>query len=254
MGGPRVFSADIAAGAGMGALLGLMLGLSQSPVVATFVGAVAAILVTLLGLTDRGSARKQPEAAGEEGSTPSPGEAPGLQRSLALGRNLKVASFAFVCVAMTLGALWARTHDWLGFSLAERLARAQGAWLSAGYSPEDVQRFVAFEELGSLPPGALGTPLKGDGAPTAGEPGASLGLASTGALFSTEELRDSCIHLNHDFGRSKAALNAFKQQGGAWKRLAERAEERWARASAPDEPAQVETLHLLRDLLCDKAS
>ena len=64
MRGPRIFSADIAVGAGMDALLRLMLGLSQFPMAATFVGAIVALLATLLRLTHRGNARKQPDAVG----------------------------------------------------------------------------------------------------------------------------------------------------------------------------------------------
>lgn len=248
----RASGADIAAGAGLGALLGLMIGLSHSPVVATFVGAVAALLVTLLGLAERKLPGKTPEpASGAQAPEP-----PELRRSLAQARSVRVASFAFGCLIVTPGALWARTHDWVGLSLAERLQRSQAAWSAAGYAPADVQRFVAFQELGTLPPGALGTPREGKPPPVAEGKGGASPVFSAGALFSEEsEAKDACARLReHDFGTSQAALAAFKQQGDSWKRLAEQAEARWKRAPEQSEPARVETLHLVRDLLCDAPS
>ena len=59
--GPVPFAADIFAGAGLGLLLGSVMGLSVTPVVAIVIGALTSVLAVFLGLDGKGSLTKLPK-------------------------------------------------------------------------------------------------------------------------------------------------------------------------------------------------
>lgn len=110
------------AGGSVGALLGLCMGLSISPVVATVLAALGTSLVALLGLKDSSSGGGQAQA-----------------NSL---RVLGFGVFAVVCIGV---GLLIRTHSWLSPSLASQRAALKEAGLNDG----DIHRILLARELGS---------------------------------------------------------------------------------------------------------
>lgn len=116
---------QIFAGTGLGLLLGLLIGLSGSPVVATVVGALSAGLVALLGFTRKEST------------------APGKIRMSA--SSLRLGSFGFVCSMALVAALFVRTNDLLSPPIKTQVSRLT----SAGYSSADALRWVALKNLGT---------------------------------------------------------------------------------------------------------
>jgi hypothetical protein len=251
---------SVAAGVGLGSLLGLMVGLSHSPVLATVLGSIAALVATFLGLGDKGEGAavrgEKPRAPPE--TVPPPAEAGdsfALLRWHVRQKNLRVASFAAACGLATLGALWARTHDVLGMPLQRRLEATTAAWKAAGYSPEDTQRFVAFQELGEVPAGALGVPFGKESRQASAGGAPQTASSARGVLFSSPSAaeQDACERLQrYDFANSQIALSLFKKEGGDWRETAERAEALWASRGLKDDLARVEILQLVRDVTCDK--
>lgn len=111
--------ADIAAGGGIGLLLGYLLGLSVSPIVQGVVVAITGLLGAVLGI----------------GQTQHP------------GRSVRIGAFGLFCVAgVTLG-LAVR-----GGSLLVPSVKAQvTTWTRAGYSTAEARAYVAYQRLGIKP-------------------------------------------------------------------------------------------------------
>ncbi len=123
-------AAQVFSGLGIGLLLGLLVGLSTSPVVALVVGALAAMLSTLVLPQAKGSA---------DDAMPSRQQA-AAWRSGALG---------LAAIIGLVAGIWVRTHDTLSPptttapSLAQQVAEVQ----AAGFSPEEARRLVATREF-----------------------------------------------------------------------------------------------------------
>ena len=109
----------LGAGVGVGAVVGIIMGLSASPVVGTVLGALSAGLLVLLGLNNRPSDALS---------------------------SLRVAAFGIACMAAILLGIAVRTHSWLSPNVHEEVAR----WTSAGFSPQQAQQLVLFERTGIL--------------------------------------------------------------------------------------------------------
>ena len=109
------------AGVGLGLLVGILVGLSSSPVVSVVVGALAAGMVTLLGFT-----------RSSKGSEPSYSE----------GSTIRLGGFGVACAAAVIWGLFIRTHNWASPSIAEQVSDVQ----KAGYSGEEARRWVAVQE------------------------------------------------------------------------------------------------------------
>jgi hypothetical protein len=113
-------SKDVFAGAGVGLLLGTIVGLSSSPVTATVVAALSAGLLALIGF--RKSDAESPEQP----------------------TNMRVGAFGFACVAGLLFGVFARAHSVLSPSLTAEQAR----WTSIGLKSDQAAKVVPFEETG----------------------------------------------------------------------------------------------------------
>ena len=164
-------------------MLGLLVGLSASEVVAGVVTELVGLLGTLFGL-------RSEDAAG-----PLPG-----------GNGARVAGFALAMVVAMLAAVFVRTHGWLEPSPAD----AAAAWVEAGLSKEDAARLVAFERTGLLPEGrAVGT--------------VNRTKASTGALFGAESLGACDALQSRRYETSAAIEGALQFEGGDWATLVSRA-------------------------------
>jgi hypothetical protein len=120
------------AGAGLGLLAGLLLGLSVSQVVGGFVAALSALLAGFLGLT----------------------AAPGPDRAWRIG------AFGLACAAGVLIGLAIRSGALLAPSVDEDVRE----WQRAGYPTEQALAYVAFARLGVKPQGATVTAAPAPGA------------------------------------------------------------------------------------------
>ncbi|MEO6973488.1 MAG: hypothetical protein ABI135_08730 [Rhodoferax sp.] len=120
----------------MGLMLGLLLGLSSAPVVAVVVGAIAALLGSIV-LPQLPS--KSPE---------------GDERRTTI--DLRAGALGLACVVGILCGIWLRTHDALSPkkpTLSERLEQ----WKSIGFSPEEARVLVARSEGLGAEGGAVAT-------------------------------------------------------------------------------------------------
>jgi len=130
----RQSTAQLFSGAGLGLMLGLLLGLSSAPVVAVVVGAIAALLGSIV--LPQMQTKPSPDAAEE-------------QRTAI---DLRAGALGLACVLGILCGLWLRTHDALSPktpTLKEKLEQ----WKSLGFSPEESRVLVARGE-GFGPSGA----------------------------------------------------------------------------------------------------
>lgn len=95
------------AGAGLGVVVGLLVGLSSSPVVAAVVGALATGLVTLLGFV-------RPTSESDQSSS-------------VQGSVVRLAAFGFSCACAVLFGLFLRTHNWLSPTVADQVSEVTKA-------------------------------------------------------------------------------------------------------------------------------
>lgn len=93
-------------GIGIGLMVGVLLGLSISPVVGYFIGAVGTGLAALLGLNDR---------------------------HFSAAKGVRIGAFGFATVAGAAIGIYARTHDVFARSLQEQKAEIE----RVGYRPEE---------------------------------------------------------------------------------------------------------------------
>jgi len=201
--------ADAAAGAGLGLLIGFLIGLSSSPVVGTFVGSLTALLLALFTyratpVTD-GAASEEAAAEGRS--------VPGERRSA----NVRLAGFGFACVLGVVAGLWIRTHDALSPSLADRVAAGQPAWLAAGFPADEARRRAALQVLGA-------EPARDREAATAEDPAIILADRLQKSALMNRALGDGgtegitgCEAIGgRQFASLRAALETMERQGGIW--------------------------------------
>jgi hypothetical protein len=111
--------AEILAGAGLGALVGLLLALSMAQAVGGVIAALAALLGGFFGLARADSA----------------------------GLAVRIGVFGIFCVAGIVGGLMLRNGGKLIPSVQSDVAE----WTRAGYPPEEARKWVAFQRLGVKP-------------------------------------------------------------------------------------------------------
>jgi hypothetical protein len=171
------------AGAGLGLLVGFLVGLSSSPVVAVVVGALSAAIVTLLGFV---RPAKEGEPASSDGSV------------------VRLGSFGLVCTLAILAGLYIRTHNFLSPTITQQVAEVK----SAGYSDDDAHKWVWSKNLST----GAGTGAEGDKArPVAGS-----------YLFSAVNTGE-CQHFDGSrYKDTKEHLNALQQLGGKYAEYADK--------------------------------
>ena len=91
---------NIIAGCSFGLLLGVMVGMSKSPVVGTVLGALCTVVVAVLGAAPRAQ-----------------------EKDRAFGDPAWITSFAFTCLLGLFAGVYVRTHDLLSPRLEERVAQ-----------------------------------------------------------------------------------------------------------------------------------
>lgn len=119
---------NVFSGIGMGLVVGIMLGMSVSPVVAATLGTLASLLGAFLGLQGEG-------ATGES----------------ILGKikinGVRIGSFGFACIGGIMLGLFFRSSEMFSASIADEVAK----WTKAGYSATEARQFVAWKKLGIQP-------------------------------------------------------------------------------------------------------
>jgi hypothetical protein len=115
------------AGTGLGILVGLLIGLSSSPVVATVVTALAAGMITLLGFNTKPD---DPQ-----------------NRTFLRASAWRLGSFGMACGIFVLVGLYVRANDVLSPSPKQEILRLS----NAGFSPEEARRWVLVKHLGASP-------------------------------------------------------------------------------------------------------
>ncbi len=127
----------IFAGASIGLVIGVMAGMSASPVVSIIITAFVGLLAAFLGLQDGGKAPAETEA-----------QAAKIRNQIKMN-GLRAASVGLGCVVGILLGVFIRANDVLSLSLEERVTK----WTKAGYSKEQALQFVVYEKLAILPEG-----------------------------------------------------------------------------------------------------
>ena len=225
------------AGVGLGLLVGVLVGLSSSPVVSVVVGALASGMVTLLGFV----------------RSPKDGEAP-----LSDGSVVRLGGFGVACAAAVLFGLFIRTHNWLSPSIADQVAEVQ----RAGYSGEEARRWVAYKNVGAVlepaisgaagtePPDAHGPDAHGADAHGGGPAPAKALMAAAqpvaGSVLFAGGNSGECQYF--DTSRYKDTpehLYSLRQMGGNYAKYAEK-------ISTLDATEQKKVLDALRLLFCAK--
>lgn len=117
-------STQVFSGAGLGLMLGFLLGLSSAPVVAAVVGAVAALLGAII-----------------VPHLPSKAAVPGEQEPRT-GIDLRAGALGVACVGGILAGIWLRANDVLSpkpLTVSESFQQ----WRAIGFSPEEARALVA---------------------------------------------------------------------------------------------------------------
>jgi hypothetical protein len=236
---------DFSAGLTMGGLIGLILGMSVSPVAATVVGGLVALLASFFGLL------------------PSPVKSEKLA-SLTRERLAapRLIGFGIAATGALLCGLYLRTHGVL--SPSPRVVAAR--WVDARFSPEQARLLTAYELVGTFPPeppdtvaqkssvpdkaeGAAGAGVEGESGRKKGDkesetPGLGPGFASSrlSVLFADEV--SACNELGKRFKDGPAAVKAWKSFSGAWAVVAAQVEKTEIAAD------QMQALETIRRLLC----
>jgi len=135
------------AGLSTGLLLGSFLGLSASPLVSTFVGALTALLASLLGLDalprSGRSARGRAVRLNPRRSSPRPGR---VRKPLSSANSASVFFFATGCLGSTVGGLYARSHHWFAPSFQSRISELT----HAGFTNAEAKAYVVYQDLGLI--------------------------------------------------------------------------------------------------------
>ena len=162
--------ADIFAGAGMGLLLGTVVGLTTTPVVAGIVGALTSLLAVFLGLDGSGSA---------EG------------RAIRINA-LRIGSLGLAAVAGFGLGLYIRINNPLAEPPGVQMARWSEAFPD---DPTLAKQMMVFERTG-IEPGALIFGKDAPAEPVAATVNATVAAAKSSILYSTLSEFDACHRLN----------------------------------------------------------
>lgn len=179
-----VIGANAIAGGSLGLLLGVLIGMSATPVVANVIGALTTAGLAFVGLRSGG----KHTGNGEAGSAGAP----------ATGIIPRLSGFAILCLAGVFLGLFVRTHDVLGLSISDQIKK----WTDAKYSDDDARRIVVFEQTGLT----MGD-WKSGSRPSPG-PDDSLLYGAAGELWSETDPTK--------FRSPADAIQAWTNYGGIW--------------------------------------
>jgi len=164
-----ILFSQVFAGMGIGILMGLIIGLSASPVVKTILGSLSGLLAVFLGLQDNifGKGIKPTEMA-----------------SPVMLASFRAGSFGLFCSLAILFGLHLRTHDSIGMPVTDQVKR----WTDAGYDTTLARELALYEKINLTSKQLLNLHMQQeDSTRGRGQTNAGAGLAST-VLFSAENL------------------------------------------------------------------
>ncbi|MCR9214790.1 MAG: hypothetical protein NXI13_13815 [Proteobacteria bacterium] len=178
---------NLIAGAALGALTGLLIGLSSSAVVGSVIGALTALLAGFFGLRELKSEDRE-------------------QRP---GYLLRIMSFAFACLLLVAGGLYLRTHDTLSPSPKEQVQELT----DAGFSIDQALQITAWQRYG-----VTFSKASGDIATTSTEGPSPLSTI----LFSIDAtVLGKCADLHaENHADPDNRRRAFEAAGGIWRDVA----------------------------------
>lgn len=179
---------QIFAGAGLGLLVGLLLGLSSSPTVALVVGALATAMTTLLGFAKADS---------------------NSSNNVVSGSAVRLGSFGFACAVAVLLGLLMRTHDWASPSVDRQI----NTLVKAGFSPEEARQWVEYRSLGTVLNSAA------HGATGADNHTPALGSS---VLFSGSDSGNCQYFDTNQYKNSQEQLHSLQLLGGVYAKYAEK--------------------------------
>jgi hypothetical protein len=179
---------QVFAGAGLGLLVGLLLGLSTSPTVALVVGALATAMTTLLGF-----ARADTNTS-----------------NISLrGSAVRLGSFGFACALAVLVGLLMRTHEWASPSVDQQIKTL----VKAGYSLDEARQWVEYRSLGTvLNPAAHAAPGADNRTPAIG----------SSVLFSGTDSGDCQYFDTSQYKNVKEQLHSLQLLGGVYAKYAQK--------------------------------
>ncbi|WP_342075686.1 hypothetical protein [Yoonia sp. SS1-5] len=211
--------ADLFSGAGLGALLGTILGLSITPVVVTVVGALTSVLAVFLGLDGRETSARLPKV-----------------------NALRIGAFGFATIAGLALGLFLRINNPL--AVDPRIAMAE--WAEAfPDNPALAQQMMVYERT-ALVPGEIAFGTAGE-APTAVNLDAGTAASRQAVLFSSLSGFEACDRLDPDrFGTPEATLAAYGR--GDPPALIQSVARRLDAVAADDLPLAITIAH---GILCD---
>ena len=168
---------QISAGASSGLLVGILVGLSLSPIVGSLIAIFVPVSIAWI--------KMHYEKKG---------------KTYEHDYSIRIAIFASFVILGVIVGIWWRTHNTLGISFKEELRIKHEAWKSIGFKDEPARLIVATNYLN----------LKNQGAHT------GKSLFSTGLFTSSSDRNDSLKFLNPSiYENTKEALIAYKSNGGS---------------------------------------
>ncbi len=178
---------NLIAGVALGALTGLLIGLSSSAVVGSVIGALTALLAGFFGLRELKSEDRE-------------------QRP---GYLFRIMSFAFACLLLVAGGLYLRTHDTLSPSPKEQVQELK----DAGFSEDQALQITAWQRYG-----VTFSKSTGDIAATSKDGPSPLSTI----LFSIDStILSKCADLEADNHADETnRRRAFEAAGGIWRDVA----------------------------------
>lgn len=233
-------------GAGVGLLLGALLGLSISPVVSGVIATLSGLLAVLLGTSEK---------------------------YMSPLKSVRIGAFGFFCVAGIFLGMYVRTNK----GLLPARQKMMADYRAVGFTKEEALDFIAYREFGLIPTGWTGKPQMQDNdqseAGTAepetkivqdGKSGTALAKTNltsnvrqfldhgqTGAelgnvLYSTEINASECYKLNIANSSQPVSeiINTFERAGGNWKKMAHNLD------TGLPENIFILALFTMRDCLC----
>lgn len=216
---PSTGRADMFSGAGLGLLLGTLLGLAVTPVVAGVVGAITALLAVFLGLDGRETTLRLPAV-----------------------NALRIGAFGFATVAGLVLGLYLRVNNPLAADPGAAMARWTAAFPD---NPTLARQMMVFERT-ALRPTEIAYGNEGSPAQST-QLEETLASAKQMVLFSDLSDYDACSRLDPDrFGSPEDTLAAYDR--GDPPELVQAVATRLGAVSEADKPT---ALRLAHDILCD---
>jgi len=214
--------AEFGAGVALGALIGLILGMSGSPVAGTVIGALVALLASFFGL-------RPTRTSHEDAAT-------------RLGRLMpsRMTGFGVGAVVALFCGLTMRTHGSLSPTPKEVTAR----WAEAAFSPEQARALAAYQLVGTFPAESRSGERKKDERDGEGQEQMHAAGPTTAATVLFSDDVDACNELAKPFKDAAAAVKAWKSYSAGWAAVAVQVEKTRRPAN------QMQALEAIRQQLC----